>query len=618
MKQLFSLLFSSYLLALCATVIIFLFFPLNINKYLAELTNSGSYLNDQVVWYDDLNTDGTHERITIFHNSLNEASLTVSNNAGVINQWNFHGRFDLVQLEGIVITGDRDNDKIRELYVFTLSHDSVLLHCIDDYRKPSEILRNRFITRVGNRNKKMDPFIIPAQMDDLTHDGYPELIFGVGTGYSLFPRRIIAFDMYRDTLLSSPESGYFINEILQADITGDGINELLPYGYAAANTSDSLTAYSDQNSWLMALNQRLEFVFDPVKFPGIYSNLIPAVIKDNKKVPQLIALYIPPEKHGNSNQLISFSAEGKIVNKVSVPFWSKDIIKLTDKKGKDWILLLQQGSGFDRYDASLSRHGSARTEGMSIAKAMDIDGDGLEELIVKDIYKRQFIIHRNNLKHPVTMTFNGSGERGAIFSVKRNTGSTAEIYIQLGTEFCLYKYSKNPAYAFRFAFYALAYMGFLIFALLVARIQQEQIRKKAEIRKRITGLQLQIVSNQLDPHFVMNAVNSIIACISEKEKEEARQQLLQFSKLHRSLLLSSEQVERCLKDEIDFTENYLALEKFRFSNRFAFNIEIDPAVDLQLMIPKMILQIHVENALKHGILPLEKDGMIKIRITHVL
>ncbi|MBN1145142.1 MAG: response regulator [Bacteroidales bacterium] len=62
------------------------------------------------------------------------------------------------------------------------------------------------------------------------------------------------------------------------------------------------------------------------------------------------------------------------------------------------------------------------------------------------------------------------------------------------------------------------------------------MQRKFETEKKVADLQLQIVRNQLDPHFVMNAVNSIIDSISDENKEEARQHLLHFSRLQRSLL----------------------------------------------------------------------------------
>jgi LytS/YehU family sensor histidine kinase len=99
----------------------------------------------------------------------------------------------------------------------------------------------------------------------------------------------------------------------------------------------------------------------------------------------------------------------------------------------------------------------------------------------------------------------------------------------------------------------------------------------------------------------MNAINAVVDAINREEKEQARDNLLHFSKMYRSLVLSADKIKRSLREEIDFTENYLALEKFRFGNRFTYNIRIDPDVDLGWEVPKMVIQSPVENAVKHGL-----------------
>lgn len=133
------------------------------------------------------------------------------------------------------------------------------------------------------------------------------------------------------------------------------------------------------------------------------------------------------------------------------------------------------------------------------------------------------------------------------------------------------------------------------------------------MEKKITDLQLQIVRNQLDPHFSMNAINSIIAGIGNENREESREHLMHYAHMHRSLVLSSDQIVRSLRDELDFTANYLALEKYRFKDRFNYEISVKPDVNREIQIPKMLLQIHVENAVKHGLTAKQSGGMVTVR-----
>lgn len=67
----------------------------------------------------------------------------------------------------------------------------------------------------------------------------------------------------------------------------------------------------------------------------------------------------------------------------------------------------------------------------------------------------------------------------------------------------------------------------------------------------------------------------------------------------RSNLKNSTEIYTTLKDELDFVQDYLSIQKFRFKDMFEYVIDIDKNVNTKLKIPKMLIQIHVENALKH-------------------
>ena len=84
--------------------------------------------------------------------------------------------------------------------------------------------------------------------------------------------------------------------------------------------------------------------------------------------------------------------------------------------------------------------------------------------------------------------------------------------------------------------------------------------------------------------------------------------------MYHSLVLSSDKIKRSLQEEIEFTENYLALEQFRFRDRFRFIIEIQPDVDMNAEVPKMVIQSPVKNAVKHGLQHKGGAGVIRITI----
>jgi hypothetical protein len=615
MKKFLTTLLHPLLLSFWGTIMVLLVFPLKINRYLCPVIDRGTYGSMYVRRYCDLDGDGNSEILATFHNSLGNAGFTVSNHSGVLNQWNFRGNYRFTQQTGVLLTGDCDGDHILEIYLFTLSSDSIFLQIIPDYRRPSLLKRDIFVTHVGKRKGEIDPFIIEGKMDDLTGDGFGELVFAIGTGYSLQPRRVYAYDAVRDTFLMSPVSGYFIYGMVQEDILGDDAKEIIPYGYAACNVYDTILPYPDSLCWMMVLDKHLQFAFPPVPFPDQYSELKPYAIDRTSGNQGLGALYIPPGNKGAPSLLCRFDSLGRKRSEQIMGGAISEILVLKDKPDLIRFIMNYRNVSLDLYDASFSLVRSVPFRENCDLTLLDADLDGESEIIATDFLKKKVTVFRNDLKHPVAQAIEGDDRFGVILSVARKKGKPSSLFVQFGNSFQMLGYGFNRAYPLRFAKYGGIYSIILLFTFLVRKIQRDQIRQKQETEKKITDLQLRIVRNQLDPHFTMNAVNSMIASLSSSDKEIARKQLMHFSALHRSLLLDSDRIRRSLEEEIRFTVNYLSLEKFRFGDRFDYHIEIDPSVDSNIQIPKMMLQIYSENSLKHGILPLQKKGYLSIVVS---
>lgn len=145
------------------------------------------------------------------------------------------------------------------------------------------------------------------------------------------------------------------------------------------------------------------------------------------------------------------------------------------------------------------------------------------------------------------------------------------------------------------------------------RRKKKQI-DKLENDKMITELQLNTIKGQIDPHFTFNVINSIASVIYKEDKQCALNIFTKFSNLLRIVINSSSQTFRTIDEEIIFVNNYLEIEKFRFKDKFDFVISIDNNVDKFKNIPKMIIQTHVENAIKHGLMHKEKNGILAITI----
>ncbi len=139
---------------------------------------------------------------------------------------------------------------------------------------------------------------------------------------------------------------------------------------------------------------------------------------------------------------------------------------------------------------------------------------------------------------------------------------------------------------------------------------------KSKTEKKIAELELKALRAQLNPHFIFNSLNSIKRLIQKNENPQAIEYLLLFSSMIRNVLDLSDKQEVPLSEEIEFSEQYLKMEKLRFMDRFDYSIEIEDRIELDLIsLPPMILQPHLENSLWHGIMPLiDKKGYLKLSV----
>ena len=145
-------------------------------------------------------------------------------------------------------------------------------------------------------------------------------------------------------------------------------------------------------------------------------------------------------------------------------------------------------------------------------------------------------------------------------------------------------------------------VGLVWLILYRARKKQE---RKAAIEKVLTEYRLTALKAQINPHFMSNSLVAIQQLILTEQSDKANLYIAKFSQLIRYLLNYSDQSVSSLTNEISMIDLYVELEQLRFSDKFLFVKEIDPAINLnELFIPALITQPLIENAIWHGLLPL--------------
>ncbi len=129
-------------------------------------------------------------------------------------------------------------------------------------------------------------------------------------------------------------------------------------------------------------------------------------------------------------------------------------------------------------------------------------------------------------------------------------------------------------------------------------------------RSRLTEARLSALTNQINPHFLFNTLNSVSTLI-RIDPDRARSMIYKLSNILRRLLRKTENFSP-LREEISFIDDYLAIEIVRFGNKLRFIKEID-ANTLDRLVPSMILQPIIENSIKHGLANKVEGGMVRLR-----
>lgn len=135
--------------------------------------------------------------------------------------------------------------------------------------------------------------------------------------------------------------------------------------------------------------------------------------------------------------------------------------------------------------------------------------------------------------------------------------------------------------------------------------------KKVQIKNK--KIALQSLRREMNPHFIFNSLNSVNQFIATNNELEANQYLTKFSKLMRGVMENSAEDFIPFQQELDLLQNYLALEKTRFAEKFDYEIIVDENLNQQnLHIPGMMVQPFLENAIWHGLRYRNEKGFLKL------
>ncbi|MFT5645984.1 MAG: tetratricopeptide (TPR) repeat protein [Aureispira sp.] len=153
--------------------------------------------------------------------------------------------------------------------------------------------------------------------------------------------------------------------------------------------------------------------------------------------------------------------------------------------------------------------------------------------------------------------------------------------------------------------------AFLIFIISILVLKQYKTSATATNNE----LKSRLLRNQMSPHFLFNSLVAIQSFVYTNNPIKAGDYLSSFATLMRAILDNSSQEYITISKELQWLENYLSLQLLRFKDKFEYQIDLEEHINVDnTLIPPMLIQPFIENAIEHGLKNLDKKGLISIHI----
>jgi hypothetical protein len=604
------IIYSSGFLAIIPTIVIMFFLSPVGSRYTLSVepgdTHAGQYL------YTDLNSDSiselvyTGKGIPYFYVGVRDKDLHF------YDQWNLQDSINPTISD--IFFGDYDHNKKQEIYIFTHKGDSLFLN-VNEILKPHGTRIDRmFITKIGFLKGEVTSVVKPAGFFDENGDGKDELYFGITTGFRQDPRRLYCFDLVHKTLNSSQFTGMICLDPKMQDVNGDERPEIFGTMSACGNYGTSVP-YSDSSTWLMVFNDKLKFEFPPVEFPGYVNSLeINGFKNDSFKGYVLSHLAQGVDTTVLRPRIMIYSADGNLVryrlySDLGLSGYLQCYVLKKDKTDR---IIITKDKFFELNDRlELMRRIDFPFKSQTAVFQADLKGEGQSEFLIYSDSDEKLAVYDEDLQKLAEKSFK-TPDTFWKFSPYFSKDHKRKLFLISGNLSYFLYLDKNNYYYLGYLAYPGVYFLFLLFIILIKRINTIQVGQKESLNRRLVTLQLQGIKSQLDPHFTFNTLNSIASLIYLEDRQLAYDYMNKFTQLLRGLINDAERIYRSLGEELEFVTTYLELEKLRYGDKFSYEIKIGAGISQLEQVPKLVLHTFAENAIKHGIMSRAEGGVLKI------
>lgn len=595
-----------------SSVIIYLL-PTYFTRYRISHLETKKNIRKSTTYFEDLNNDDRDEKIVVYENSLGNSSFEVHTADGnLIDQWNFNGRHPSKNWE--LWFADYNNDEFDEIIHFIHRNDSIFMivtkpMSFDKY-KPKEI----FIESLENKNEdnSISTAVFGTRINGKSSN--TELFFSLNGGFSGNPRNAYLYSFQNDSVIKSPHLTNQSRIYHIEDLDGDGRYDILLANYAAGNNIDpSYTTKSDYHAWLTVLEDNLKFKFDPIEIPSQFSSVHSIPIKNASDNFDIVTRINSKNPTKFPNRLMLYSSNGILKKEHILDVGLYFVHPVHHNQN---ILLHNMRTGLIQI---LNRDFETLFTTSIVAKSylfpLDIEENGHPNWIEIHPDKSTVTVYEQDFKEAISLAIPGGGFVNLKPDLKKNGVGANDLFFRDGNDYYLYSYDKNPLYYLKYLTYITIFLLMYGLVWLIRKGVKIKMEKQHAIENEIAALQIKNINNQINPHFVFNAINTISEMTLMEDKFEADSFISKFSKFMRGTLEHSDKITTTLDSELSYVENFIKLQQQRFKNRFAYELSVDSNVIVSSKVPKHMVFCYVENAIKHGLSHKKENGLLKIHIS---
>lgn len=618
MNKTFEKIFNPYVLAALLTLVILLLKGAFISKSGFQILNEGVVEKNAIrTIHCDFDNDGYSNKIILFKNLVGNAAIQIYGRSNtVLDQHNFQSL--IPPLNGSLACYDYNNDNTYEIYTITQSSDSVFLNILEI--KNNEIIPSaKFICRVNKINGKFDYAADVQEIVDSDGDDIKEIYIVIKAGLSLAPRKIFRYSPHNDQLISTKDAGSVIGVLKSFDINNDGFSGIYGNNMATSNyPEDSNILYNDNNAYCLIYTHDLKPLFDPIVIELPSTFIQTCIVNENNKSNPV---FFVDKRHYDTLrtlELLKTDLNGKVLSRKTIndDFSTITVMRLFSLSEKNKLFIVSKKGEIRIYDPELKLIKSINLNIGNVKPHLFplFDEKGIVKgYAMSSENKRKLTLLNTKLK-PVQY-YNIYPEDGSYNSQQIKIDKKIRTFLLTGDSYFIISYKSNKYFFLNYVLYLLTFLLFLLMFHIYRKTQISRIKKRIEREKEISDLQLRNIKNQIDPHFTLNTLNSISYYILKKDHQKANYYLTKQSRLIRETLQNTNKISVSLQQEIDYLKDYIELQQMRHNYKFDYTININENVDQGILIPKMILQTFVENAIKHGLQPKNKnDGELIINV----